>query len=46
MFAGVRFSGGSSLDAHSWVETGLTNDTSSENSSFAAVIRIGTRGVD
>ena len=46
LFAGVRFSGHSSLDAHAWVETGLVNDKSSENSGFATVIRIGTGGVD
>jgi hypothetical protein len=47
MFAGVRFSGQSSLDAHAWVDTGLgVNDKSSENSGFATVIRIGTRAVD
>src|SRR5262245_55548101 len=43
LFAGVKFSGHSSLNAHAWVETGLAaNDTSSENSDFAPVIRIGT----
>ena len=47
MFAGVRFSGISSLDAHAWVDTGLgVDDKSSENSGFATVIRIGTRAVD
>jgi hypothetical protein len=45
MFAGVRFSDHSSLDAHAWVETDLVND-SSENSGFATVIRIGTQGAD
>jgi Transglutaminase-like superfamily len=47
MFAGVRFSGISSLDAHAWVDAGLgVNDESSENSGFATVIRIGTGAVD
>jgi hypothetical protein len=47
MYAGARFSGHSSLDAHAWVDTGLeTNDKSSENFGFATVIRIGTRAVD
>ena len=47
IFAGVRFSGHSSLDAHAWVDTGLgVDDKSSENSGFATVIRIGTRAVD
>jgi hypothetical protein len=47
IFAGVRLSGLSSLDAHAWVETGLGGDEKrSENSSFAAVIRIGTEAVD
>jgi hypothetical protein len=42
MFAGVKFSGHSSLDAHAWVDTGLgVNDSSSENSGFVTVIRIG-----
>jgi len=46
LFAGVRFSGHSSLDAHAWVETDLIDNTSSENSGFATVIRIGTGGAD
>jgi hypothetical protein len=47
MFAGARFSGHSSLDAHAWVETDLgVNGKSSENFGFATVIRIGTRAVD
>jgi Transglutaminase-like superfamily len=47
MFAGVRFSGISSLDAHAWVDTGLgVHDKSSENSGFATVIRIGSGAVD
>ena len=47
MFAGVRFSGDSSLDAHAWVDTGSgVNENSSENSDFVTVIRIGTRAVD
>ena len=47
LFAGVRFSGHSSLDAHAWVDTGLAaNDKGSENSGFATVIRIGAGAVD
>jgi hypothetical protein len=46
LLAGAKFSDLCSLDAHAWVETGLVNDKSSENSGFATVIRIGTRGVD
>jgi hypothetical protein len=46
LFAGAKFSGDSSLDAHAWVETGLVNDESSEKSGFATVIRIGTGAVD
>ena len=43
MFAGVKISDHSSLDAHAWVDTGLgVNDNSSENSGFVTVIRIGT----
>src|SRR6476660_2443212 len=34
LFAGVRFSGHSSLDAHAWVETDLIDNTT-ENSGFA-----------
>ena len=42
MFAGVRFSGHSSLEAHAWVETGLgENDNSSITSNFTTVISIG-----
>ena len=42
MFAGVKFSEDSSLDAHAWVDTGHgVTDASSENSDFTAVIRIG-----
>ena len=41
MFAGVRFSGHSSLDAHAWVETGL-EDTDKSPERFTTVIRIGT----
>jgi Transglutaminase-like superfamily len=45
MFAGVRFSNHSLLDAHAWVDTGLgVNDKGC--SRFATVIRIGTRPVD
>jgi hypothetical protein len=47
MFAGVRFSGHSSLDAHAWVDAGLeVKDKSSQNAGFATVIRIGTGGLD
>jgi len=47
LFAGVRFSGYSSLVAHAWVDTGLgVNDKRSENSGFATVISIGTAAVD
>jgi hypothetical protein len=47
MFAGVRFSGDSSLDAHAWVDAGPeVNDKHSENSRFATIIRIGTGVVD
>ena len=47
LFAGARFSGNSSLDAHAWVETGLgVNDKRCENSGFAPVIRIGTGASD
>ena len=43
MFAGARFSGHSSLEAHAWVETDLgVNDKRSENPGFATVMRIGT----
>jgi hypothetical protein len=44
MFTGVRFSAHSLLEAHAWVDTGLgVNDKNSEQSSFATVIRIGSR---
>jgi hypothetical protein len=44
MFTGVRFSDHSLLEAHAWVDTGLgVNDKNSEQSSFATVIRIGSR---
>jgi hypothetical protein len=47
LFAGVKFSGHSSLDAHAWVDTGLAvNDNNSDNSAFTIMIRIGTRGGD
>ena len=46
-FAGVKFSGHSSLDAHAWVETGLeVKDKGVENSGFATVIRIGAQAID
>jgi len=41
-FAGARFSGHSSLDAHAWVDTDLgINNKKSESSGFTTVIRIG-----
>jgi hypothetical protein len=45
MFAGVKFSSNSTLDAHAWVDTGraVDKDRGSENSDFVAVIRIETR---
>src|SRR5262245_57044606 len=44
MYAGSRFSGDSSLDAHAWVDTGLgVQEKNPENAAFATVIRIGTR---
>jgi transglutaminase superfamily protein len=50
MFAGVRFSGRSTLEAHAWVGTGLEfkdkNDKSCGNSDFLPVIRIGTGSAD
>jgi hypothetical protein len=47
IFAGARFSGHSSLDAHAWVETGLeVKDNSIENSGFATVLRIGSQAID
>jgi hypothetical protein len=47
MFAGVRFSDRSSLEAHAWVDSSLeANNMSSDNSGFAAVISIGARAVD
>jgi hypothetical protein len=47
IFAGVRFSGDSSLDAHAWVRIGSeVTDTSSENSGFVTVIKIGSLADD
>jgi hypothetical protein len=47
LFAGVRFSGHSSLDAHAWVDTGpAANDECAENSGFTTIIRIGSGAVD
>jgi Transglutaminase-like superfamily len=44
MFAGVRLSGRSSLEAHAWVETGLgLKGMNSDNSQFRTVITIGNR---
>ena len=43
IFAGVRFSGETALDAHAWVRIGReVNDKSTENSDFVTVIRIGS----
>lgn len=44
MFAGLRITGQSFLQAHAWVDVGQC-DKGSENSAFAALIRIGTRVV-
>ena len=47
LFAGVRFSGHSSLDAHAWVDTDFgLGEKSHEDSDFTIVIRIGTRAVN
>jgi hypothetical protein len=47
IFAGVRFSGDFSLDAHAWVDTDLVmSDKSDVNSDFTPVIRIGTGAVN
>jgi hypothetical protein len=47
IFAGVRFSGDTALDAHAWVRIGLeVNDKSTENSGFVTVIRIGSLASD
>jgi hypothetical protein len=47
IYAGVRFSGESSLDAHTWVRIGLEdNDKSAENSGFVTVIKIGSLADD
>jgi len=47
MFAGVRFSGDSSLDAHAWVDTGLgVTDARSEGAGFTTVMSIGTGAVE
>jgi hypothetical protein len=41
-FAGAKFSGHSSLDAHAWVDPDLrVNNKKSESSGFTTVIRIG-----
>jgi hypothetical protein len=40
MLAGVKFSGESKLFAHAWIDTDVKSK-SSENSSFAIVMRIG-----
>lgn len=47
MFAGVRLSGRSSLEAHAWVKTGLrVSEASSENFGFTTVIKIGSGAID
>ena len=46
MFAGVRFSGHSSLEAHAWVDVGQGATKALRILPFAAVIRIGTRVVE
>jgi hypothetical protein len=46
MYAGVRFFGHSSLNAHAWVDAGQNHEKSSENSSFATVIKIGPGALD
>ena len=47
MFTGVRVSDRSLLEAHAWVDTGLgVNDSNSEHSGFATLIRIGAGTVD
>ena len=45
MFAGLRISRQSFLEAHAWVDVGRC-DKGSENSAFAVLIRIGTRVVE
>jgi hypothetical protein len=45
LFAGARFSGPSSLDAHAWIKTYL-NNTSAENLDFVALIKIGNEAFD
>ena len=45
MFAGLRISGQSFLEAHAWIDVGQC-DKSSENSAFSALIRIGSRVVE
>jgi hypothetical protein len=45
LFAGARFSGPSSLDAHAWIKTYL-NNTSAENRDFVALIKIGNEAFD
>jgi hypothetical protein len=43
IFAGVRFSGDSSLDAHAWVRIGSdVKDKHSDNSDFVTMIKIGS----
>lgn len=47
MFAGVRFSDQSSLEAHAWVDTGAgTIENRKENSDFTTLIKIGTEPFD
>ena len=45
MYAGLRVSERSFLEAHAWVDVDQ-GDNRSENSAFAALIRIGTRVVE
>ena len=47
LFAGVRFSSHSTLDAHAWVDTSpAANNESAEYSGFTTVIRIGSGAAD
>ncbi len=43
IFAGARFSGDSSLEAHAWVDT---DNIACDDPDFTTVIRIGTRAVE
>jgi hypothetical protein len=46
LFAGVKFSDHSSLDAHAWVDTGLGVKNDKSSAGFVTVIRIGAGAVD